>query len=143
MISSARLFVSFSSKNEKTVPPEGLKKIYYSIREVSTLAGVEAHVLRFWEKEFPMLRPRRGRSGNRTYRDRDIEIVKEIRRLLWDQKFTIQGACEQLRKNRPQPAVEKDSQPELPFSELNRNVVVELRDTLVEIRDLLASKGSS
>ena len=57
------------------MPPQGLKKIYYSIREVSEITGVEAHVLRFWEKEFPMLRPRRSRSGNRTYKDRDIEIV--------------------------------------------------------------------
>ncbi len=143
MISSALPFVSISSKNEETVPPEGLKKIYYSIREVSALVGVEAHVLRFWEKEFPTLRPRRGRSGNREYKVRDIEIVKELLRLLWDQKFTIQGACEQLRKNRPRPAVEKVSQPELPFSELDRSVVGELRDTLVEIRELLVGKGGS
>jgi DNA-binding transcriptional MerR regulator len=134
--------VSFSSKSEGTVPPEGLKKIYYSIREVSELTGVEAHVLRFWEKEFPTLRPRRGRSGNREYKVRDIDIVKEIRRLLWDQKFTIQGACEQLRKNRPRRANEEVSQPELPFSELNRSVIGELRNTLVEIRDLLAGQGS-
>ena len=124
------------------MPPEGLKKIYYSIREVSELTGVEAHVLRFWEKEFPTLRPRRGRSGNREYKVRDIDIVKEIRRLLWDQKFTIQGACEQLRKNRPRRANEEVSQPELPFSELNRSVIGELRNTLVEIRDLLAGQGS-
>ena len=124
------------------MPPEGLKKIYYSIREVSELTGVEAHVLRFWEKEFPVLKPRRGRSGNREYKDRDIDIVKEIRRLLWDQKFTIQGACEQLKRNRPQRAGEKLSQPELPFLDLNTSVVSELRDTLVEIRDLLAGKGS-
>ena len=75
-------------------PP--LKKLYYSISEVSELTGVEPHVLRFWEKEFSTLRPRRGRSGNRTYKDRDIEIVKEIRVLLWDEKYTIQGAGERL-----------------------------------------------
>jgi DNA-binding transcriptional MerR regulator len=122
------------------VPPEGLKKIYYSIREVSELTGVEAHVLRFWEKEFPMLRPRRGRSGNRTYKDRDIEIVKEIRHLLWDQKFTIQGACEQLRKGRNLPAEEKVTQPVLPFGLLTQDTVSELRDELVEIRDLLGGR---
>jgi DNA-binding transcriptional MerR regulator len=125
------------------VPPEGLKKIYYSIREVSELTGVEAHVLRFWEKEFPMLRPRRGRSGNRTYKERDIEIVKEIRHLLWDQKFTIQGACEQLRKNRSQPNDQSTTPPELPFSDGAQDTLSELRAGLVELRDLLSGKAPS
>jgi len=135
--------VSFSSKSEKPVPPEGLKKVYYSIREVSELTGVEAHVLRFWEKEFPLLRPRRGRSGNRTYKTRDIEIVKEIRRLLWDQKFTIQGACEQLKQKPNSIVTEKDSPPELVFPELDKTLVGELRNSLTEIRDLLAGKSTA
>lgn len=125
------------------MPPEGLKKIYYSIREVSELTGVEAHVLRFWEKEFPMLRPRRGRSGNRTYKERDIEIVKEIRHLVWDQKFTIQGACEQLKKGRTQPQEVKEPQPELPFPSISSDVAAELRKDLVEIRVLLGGKDRS
>ena len=121
-----------------------LQKLYYSISEVSELTGVEAHVLRFWEKEFPMLRPRRGRSGNRTYKDRDIEIIKEIRHLLWDQKFTIQGACEQLRKSRARlQESAQDTQPVLPFPELNLILAADIRKTLVEIRDLLCSKGAS
>ena len=124
------------------MPPQGLKKIYYSIREVSEISGVEAHVLRFWEKEFPMLRPRRGRSGNRTYKDRDIEIVKEIRHLLWDQKFTIQGACEQLRKSRSKPENPEVTQPDLPFPEFGSELARELRQTLVEIRDLMGGKQS-
>ena len=123
------------------MPPQGLRKIYYSIREVSEITGVEAHVLRFWEKEFPMLRPRRGRSGNRTYKDRDIEIVKEIRHLLYDQKFTIQGACEQLRKGKSKTADDRVTQPDLPFPELDRTLAGELRSTLLEIRDLLGGKA--
>ena len=125
------------------MPPQGLKKIYYSIREVSEITGVEPHVLRFWEKEFPMLRPRRGRSGNRTYKDRDIEVVKEIRRLLWDQKFTIQGACEQLRKSRSRSESEVVTQPDLPFPEFGSDLARELRVTLLEIRDLMDGKGSA
>ena len=125
------------------MPPEGLKKIYYSIREVSELTGVEAHVLRFWEKEFPMLRPRRGRSGNRTYKDRDIEIVKQIRHLVWDQKFTIQGACEQLKKGRANHTEVPESQPELPFPSISSDVAAELRNELIEIRDLLGGKEQS
>ena len=77
-----------------------VKKLYYSIREVAKLTGVEAHVLRFWEKEFAMLRPRRGRSGNRTYKERDIQMIWAIKDLLWEQKYTIQGAVEQLKNDR-------------------------------------------
>jgi len=124
------------------VPIQGLKKIYYSIREVSEITGVEAHVLRFWEKEFPMLRPKRSRSGNRTYKDRDIEIVKEIRHLLWEQKFTIQGACEQLRKGRSEEREEQLVQPNLPFPKIDFEVAAELRQTLLEVRDLLAGKAA-
>ena len=120
--------------------PQGLKKIYYSIREVSELTGVEAHVLRFWEKEFPTLRPRRGRSGNRTYKDRDIEIITEIRHLLWEQKFTIQGACEQLRKGRSQQTEEQVTQPDLPFPAVEPELLKELRAGLVEICGLMAGK---
>ena len=125
------------------MPPQRLKKIYYSIREVSEITGVEAHVLRFWEKEFPMLRPRRGRSGNRTYKDRDIEIVQEIRHLLWDQKFTIRGACEQLRKNRKRTVEEEVTQPDLPFPDPGSNLAKELREMLVEIRELMDGNGAS
>ena len=78
----------------------GIKKLYYSIREVAKMTEVEAHVLRFWEKEFPMLRPRRGRSGNRIYKERDIQMVWAIKDLLWDQKYTIQGAVEKLKSDR-------------------------------------------
>lgn len=124
--------------------PEGLKKIYYSIREVSEITGVEAHVLRFWEKEFPVLRPRRSRSGNRTYKDRDIEIVKEIRHLLWDQKFTIQGACEQLKRSRARgDETEEVTQASLPFPAADPALIADLRKSLVELRDLLAGEARS
>jgi len=125
------------------VSPRALEKVYYSIREVSEITGVEAHVLRFWEKEFSMLRPRRGRSGNRTYKDRDIEIIKKIRHLLWDQKFTIQGASEQLRIGKAGDGEEQVTQPALPFAERNDDLAKELRQTLVEIRDLMAGNTPS
>ena len=100
-------------------------------------------MLRFWEKEFSMLRPRRGRSGNRTYKDRDIEIIKMIRHLLWDQKFTIQGASEQLRIGKAGDGEEQVTQPALPFAERNDDLAKELRQTLVEIRDLMAGNTPS
>ena len=73
-------------------------KLYFPIREVAELTGVEAYVLRFWEKEFPMLSPVKESSGHRRYRRKDIETVLEIKRLLYDQGFTIPGARTRLQK---------------------------------------------
>lgn len=117
--------------------PNQIKKLYYSISEVSDLTGVEPHVLRFWEKEFPMLRPRRGRSGNRTYKDRDIQIIQRIRDLVWKQKYTIQGACERLRDELAQPNAFSESQVELSFAQLEREAIEDLRKMLLDIRGLL------
>ena len=73
-------------------------KLYYPIREVSEITGVEPYVLRFWEKEFPMFRPAKGGTGHRRYRRQDIELILDIKRLLYDQGFTIAGARSQLQK---------------------------------------------
>ena len=72
-------------------------KLYFSISEVSELTGVKPHVLRYWESEFPDLRPKKNRAGNRSYRERDIKMVMSIRDLLYKQGFTIQGARMQLK----------------------------------------------
>ena len=68
------------------------EKLYYSISEVAEMAGVKAHVLRYWEAEFPTLRPKKNRAGNRSYRERDINEVKAIRRLLYEEGYKIDGA---------------------------------------------------
>jgi len=118
---------------QKTV----IKKLYHSIREVAERTGIEPHVLRFWEKEFPMLRPKRGRSGNRAYRDRDVQVVLAIKRLLYDQKYTIQGAVEQLRDDRalwedqPLDGRGKGDGPSDPL------LLADLRKMLVELRQLI------
>ena len=67
-------------------------KLYYSIREVAGYTGVKAHVLRYWEQEFPTLRPKKNRAGNRSYRPRDIEEIVKIRKLLYEDGFKIDGA---------------------------------------------------
>jgi DNA-binding transcriptional MerR regulator len=72
------------------------KKLYYKIREVSKIIGVEAHVLRFWETEFPALSPPKSKSGQRTYRPKDIELLLRIRKLLYEDGFTIAGARKKL-----------------------------------------------
>ena len=72
------------------------KKLYYKIREVCEIVGVEAYVLRFWESEFPALSPPKTKTGQRIYRPKDIELLLEIRRLLYEEGFTIAGARKRL-----------------------------------------------
>jgi DNA-binding transcriptional MerR regulator len=71
-------------------------KLYYKIREVCDIIGVEAHVLRFWESEFAALSPPKSKTGQRTYRPKDIELLLRIKRLLYEEGFTIAGARKRL-----------------------------------------------
>ncbi len=67
-------------------------KLYFKIGEVSALVGVQAHVLRYWEKEVPAIRPGKSASNQRRYRRKDVEIFREIRRLLYEERYTLAGA---------------------------------------------------
>ena len=78
---------------EPVVIPE---KIYFKIGEVCDLVGVQAHVLRYWETEFSMLSPQKNKSGQRSYRRRDVEIALRIKQLLYNEMFTIAGAKKKL-----------------------------------------------
>jgi len=78
---------------EPVVIPE---KIYFKIGEVCDLVGVQAHVLRYWETEFAMLSPQKNKSGQRSYRRRDVEIALRIKQLLYNEMFTIAGARKKL-----------------------------------------------
>lgn len=75
-------------------------KRYFRIGEVSRIIGVEPYVLRYWETEFPQIRPQRASSRQRTYQRRDLEIVLEIKRLLYEEKLTIEGARQRLRRTK-------------------------------------------
>ena len=90
------------------------KKTYYSISEVCTRTGLEPHVLRYWETEFSQLRPKKNRAGNRAYRDKDIELIRYIKHLLYEQQFTIPGAKKKLSEPRPTEAeqIKLDLSPE-------------------------------
>ncbi|SYZ73673.1 Transcriptional regulator, MerR family [Candidatus Zixiibacteriota bacterium] len=76
-------------------------KLYYSISEVARMTRLEAYVLRFWEKEFPMLKPRKNRGGNRMYQKHDIELINQIKQLLYKENYTIEGARNRLRGIKP------------------------------------------
>ena len=75
----------------------GTDKLYFRIGEVARIVGVPAYVLRYWESEFPMVRPDKGRNGQRIYRRKDVETLLRIKHLLHERRFTIEGARRQLR----------------------------------------------
>ena len=119
--------------------PGGIQKLYYSIREVSELTGIESHVLRFWEKEFSQLNPRRGRSGNRAYTERNIKVILAIKDLLYAQKYTIQGAVERLKIDR---SLWENQSIEDATSNVE-NPLVELRRMLFELKQLIEGGEAS
>jgi DNA-binding transcriptional MerR regulator len=122
------------------VKPLQTGRLYYSISEVSDMVGVKAHVLRYWETQFKMLRPKKGRGGARMYRKRDVESLFEIKQLLYDQRFTIAGARRKLLDDR---AGGKE-QIELPFSKLDREEMLRaLRRDMKGLLEFLQTEAKS
>ncbi len=112
-------------------------KLYFRIGEVSRLCGLPSYVLRFWETEFPQLKPSKSGTGQRMYRKIDVENVLRIKNLLYDQGFTIAGARQHLR------AEVKRKQSPLPFAVTNtagRSDLKQLRQGLREILGMLSSR---
>src|ERR1700687_4471604 len=85
--------------------PEIPDKLYFKIGEVSELLGVEPYVLRYWESEFPVLSPKKSGTGHRLYRRKDVELLLRIKHLLYDRKFTIEGARQTLQQELRGPKV--------------------------------------
>ncbi len=120
-------------------------KLYYSIREVAEHTGVEAHVLRYWESEFPMLKPKRARSGARNYRKKDIELIERIRTLLHDEGYRIEGARKLLREQkRAKPAAKSAAKAQdTLFDSMDREAkIAQLRKELAEVMELLKEMGA-
>ena len=72
-------------------------KLYYSISEVAQATGIKPYVLRFWEKEFSLLKPKKNRAGNRSYQQKDIDLISQIKHLLYEEGYTIEGAKSKLK----------------------------------------------
>lgn len=111
-------------------------KLYRSISEVSDLVGVKAHVLRYWETQFSMLRPRKNRAGNRMYRPEEIKLLMGIKDLLYQRRFTIAGARRRLLDVRH----EEEPQVEIGFADAGRRLVLhevktELKGIAARLRD--------
>ena len=113
-----------------------IKKLYYSIGEVSKTTGLKQYVLRYLETEFNQLNPTKNKAGNRTYRQKDIDLIMNIKSLLYDEKFTIEGA----RKMLSQPVVKKDltkPKPSSVESSVNKITLMKIRSELKSILDEL------
>jgi DNA-binding transcriptional MerR regulator len=111
-------------------------KLYFRIGEVATLCHLPAYVLRFWESEFPQLKPVKSSTGQRMYRKRDVEGVLRIKQLLYDQGFTISGARQQLRV---ETKTDK-TQSAIPFPTHSAPELQHIRQGLREILNLLSAR---
>ncbi|MBN2543056.1 MerR family transcriptional regulator [bacterium] len=109
------------------------EKLYYSITEVSEIAGLKAHILRYWESEFPILHPKKNRAGNRIYREKDIDAVLLIKNLLYEEGYTIEGAKKKIKDaKREGKTVKKVSK-----KNIYLNTLKEIQKGLKEILEIL------
>jgi DNA-binding transcriptional MerR regulator len=111
-------------------------KLYFRIGEVATLCRLPAYVLRFWESEFPQLKPVKSGTGQRMYRRRDVESVLRIKQLLYEQGFTISGARQQLRAD----SKPDKTQSTIPFPVHSSSEIQHIRQGLREILNMLSSR---
>jgi DNA-binding transcriptional MerR regulator len=111
------------------------EKIYFKIGEVSEIVDVEPYVLRYWETEFELLKPSKAPSKHRLYKKRDVELLLEIKRLLYTEGFTIEGARKKLREAKK----EEKNQLKLPLSEQKyKSALVKLKKELETLRRLVS-----
>ncbi len=113
------------------------KKAYYSIGEVCDLTGLKAHVLRYWETQFEFLHPTKNRAGNRVFRPKEIELILLVKHLLYDQKFTIDGARQRLldmRKGGEILAIKRDM--------VDQDFLAGMKQELRQVKEVLAAPPS-
>jgi len=115
----------------------GIKKLYYSISEVSKITDLEQYVLRYWESEFDQLKPAKNRAGNRIYTNREIKLILYIKKLLRDERYTIEGAKQVLKTYTPEP--DTGEQLELIDAPKSRSKIKDdqLRADVLEVKDFL------
>ena len=114
------------------------RKEYYSIGEVCEMVDLKPHVLRYWETQFPLLNPSKNRSGNRVYQRKEIKLILLVRQLLYDEKYTIEGAKRKLESVRRSGDLQETSRHALEDATVDL-----LRDELREIQALLAPGAQS
>ncbi len=113
------------------------RKLYYSISEVAEMTGLRPYVLRFWEKEFPSLKPKKNRAGNRSYQQKDVDLINQIKHLLYDEGYTIEGARSRLKTQRG----EYDQAKLIAEKMRLKNVLLQIRKELSELLKSLSSSN--
>ncbi len=114
------------------------KKVYYSIGEVCDLTGLKPHVLRYWETQFDVLNPTKNRAGNRVYRSKEIEIILLVKHLLYEKKYTIEGANNRLVEMRRAGELEEERQ-----DVLEPEFLASIKTELEELRRVLTPGTAS
>ena len=110
-------------------------KIYFKIGEVSEIVGVEPYVLRYWETEFELLKPSKAPSRHRLYKKKDVELLLEIKRLLYSEGFTIEGARKRLKENKK----EEKTQLKLPLADQKyKSALSKIKKDLQSLRKMLS-----
>ncbi len=130
--------------------PESPSRRYHTISETAELLDVKPHVLRYWESQFPRLRPRKNRGGIRMYQEHDIDLLRTIREMLYDRGYTISGAKKKLNEGIRSGTAEERSQMDIDFlTPKDRKQLRQIRDELASLRNRLmdgavktARKGS-
>jgi DNA-binding transcriptional MerR regulator len=118
-----------------------IKKLYYSISEVSKITGIEQYVLRYWETEFEQLKPQKNRAGNRIYTNKDIQLILHIKNLLRERKYTIEGAKKILETYTPDKVLQINEPEKEPIGEADQLPVKKeksaIKKDLEEIKSIL------
>ena len=112
-----------------------IKKLYYSIGEVSKITDLKQYVLRYWETEFKQLNPNKNKAGNRTYRQKDIDTILEIKNLLYNEKFTIEGARKMLSQPSKEFKVATKTEKKVITTGVNTKILEKIRNDLKSILD--------
>ena len=117
-----------------------VKKLYYSIGEVSEITGLKQYVLRYWETEFSHIKPTKNRAGNRVYRSADLDNIKELKNLLHSQKFTIKGAKQYLKNKEVSTVSAEDPKVLKLIDTLDVKTLKNIQKSLNDLLNILDSK---
>ena len=112
-----------------------IKKLYYSIGEVSKITELKQYVLRYWETEFKQLNPNKNKAGNRTYRQKDIDLILDIKNLLYKEKFTIVGARKMLVQPKSPAKTTIVTEKKVFTNSVDKKTLVKIRSELKSILD--------
>jgi DNA-binding transcriptional MerR regulator len=124
------------SENENETPSLATRPVaqkeYYSISEVCELVGLRPHVLRYWETQFPLLNPSKNRSGNRVYQRKEIKLILYVKTLLYEEKYTVEGAKQKLEQLRKGGELQTETK-----KALDKQMVALLRAEMQHLTELL------